>query len=125
MPRHALAKHDLARLIHAHRVKHVLCDIDPEERSSPASLDSPPVAQWFTALELIVAHCSRSAQGRVHFITTANPIAPFFATVLVPSPWEHAEIELLLCREMPHTGHNACQSESIIRPSAKTLYTVV
>src|SRR5438876_8325544 len=27
----ALARHDVAPVIHPHRVKHVLCDIDPED----------------------------------------------------------------------------------------------
>ena len=43
-------------------------------------VDETVVMKWtrllwlngFTALELIVAHCRRSAQGRVHFITTAE-----------------------------------------------------
>src|SRR3989442_15562808 len=70
MPRHALAKHDLARLIHAHRVKHVLCDIDPEDVHLLLHWTRLLWLHGFTALELMVAHCSRSAQGRVHFITT-------------------------------------------------------
>ena len=32
---------------------------------------------------------------------------------------EHAEIELLLDREMPHTGHKRLPERSIIRPSGK------
>src|SRR5215470_6118326 len=73
MPGQALAPDDLAPLIHAHRVKHALCNVDPEY----AHL-------WFHWTRLlwlygctdrapIVAHCSRSAQGRVHFITTLVP----------------------------------------------------
>src|SRR5205823_1441731 len=57
-------KHDLPRVIHPHRVKHVLCEIDPE--------DGHLLLHWTrllwlngfpNLLELIVAHCSRSAQG--------------------------------------------------------------
>src|SRR5438132_3546410 len=64
MPRQALAKHDRPRVIHPHRVKHVLCEIDPE--------DGHLLLHWTrllwlngfpNLLELIVAHCSRSAQG--------------------------------------------------------------
>src|SRR5712691_7916708 len=72
MPGQALAIYDFAPVIHPHRVKHALCDIDPE--------DVHLVLHWtrllwlygFTDRELIVAHRSRSAQGRVHFITTGN-----------------------------------------------------
>src|SRR3989442_2654997 len=71
MPRHALAKHDLPRVIHPHRVKHVLCEIDPEDGHL---LLHGTHLLWLNGfpnlLELIVAHCRRSAQGRVHFITT-------------------------------------------------------
>src|SRR5215471_13237842 len=68
MPRQALAQDDLAPLIHSHRVKHALCNVDPKYAH-----------RWFhetrllwlygcTDCALIVAHRSRSAQGRVHFI---------------------------------------------------------
>src|SRR5262249_3646540 len=71
MPGETLAKHQLPRVIHPHRVKHMLCEIDPE--------DGHLLLHWTrllwlngfpNLLELIVAHYSRSAQGRVHFITT-------------------------------------------------------
>src|SRR6266699_3352452 len=72
MPRQALAKHDLPRVIHPHRVKHVLCEIDPEDGHL---LLHGTHLLWLNGfpnlLELIVAHCRRSAQGRVHFITTS------------------------------------------------------
>src|SRR5262245_10695225 len=63
MPGQALAIHDVAPVIHPHRVKYTLCDIDSE--------DVHLVLHWtcllwlygFTDRELIVAHCSRSAQG--------------------------------------------------------------
>src|SRR2546427_1029807 len=68
--RQALAQDDLAPLIHSHRVQHALCNVDPED----AHLWFPWARLlWlygFTDRALIVAHCSRSAQGRVHFITT-------------------------------------------------------
>src|SRR6266516_8222664 len=71
MPRQALAKHDLPRVIHPYRVKHVLCEIDPEDGHL---LLHGTHLLWLNGfpnlLELIVAHCRRSAQGRVHFITT-------------------------------------------------------
>src|SRR5713101_4775966 len=78
MPRQALAKHDLPRVIHPHRVKHVLCEIDPEDGHL---LLHGTHLLWLNGfpnlLELIVAHCRRSAQGRVHFITTVRcPIDP-------------------------------------------------
>src|SRR6266487_4093575 len=83
MPRQALAKHDLPRVIHPHRVKHVLCEIDPEDGHL---LLHGTHLLWLNGfpnlLELIVAHCRRSAQGRVHFITTevtmtTTPMANF------------------------------------------------
>src|SRR5713101_6320679 len=71
MPRQALAKHDLPRVIHPHRVKHVLCEIDPEDGHL---LLHGTHLLWLNGfpnlLELIVAHCRQSAQWRVHFITT-------------------------------------------------------
>src|SRR5262249_22811762 len=80
MPGEALAKHDLPRVIHPHCVKHMLCEIDPE--------DGHLLLHWTRLLwlngfpkllELIVAHCSRSAQGRVHFITTRGDNRTKFA----------------------------------------------
>ncbi len=61
---------DFAPVIHPHQVKHALGDIDPE--------DVHLVLHWtrllwlygFTDRARIVAHRSRSAQGRVHCITT-------------------------------------------------------
>src|SRR5262249_4074510 len=70
MPGQALAIHDVARVIHPHRVKHALGDIDPEDVHL---LFHWTLLLWlnrFTDRERIVAHCSQSAQGRVHFITT-------------------------------------------------------
>src|SRR5215475_11517699 len=66
----ALAIYDVAPVIHSHRVKYVLCDIDPEDVYLLLHGTRLLWLHGFTALELIVAHCSRSAQGRVHFITT-------------------------------------------------------
>src|SRR6266567_1505731 len=70
MPRQALAKHDLARVIHAYCVKHALGDIDPEDVHLLLHWTRLLWLNGFPDLELIVAHYSRSAQGRVHFITT-------------------------------------------------------
>src|SRR5215510_13580016 len=66
----ALAIYDVAPVIHSHRVKYVLCDIDPEDVYLLLHGTRLLWLHGCTALELIVAHCSRSAQGRVHFITT-------------------------------------------------------
>src|SRR4030095_851921 len=70
MPGQALAQDDLPRVIHPPRVKHVLCNIDPEDVHLLLHWTRLLWLNGFTDLELIVAHCSRSAQGRVHFITT-------------------------------------------------------
>ena len=71
MPGQALAQDDLPRVIHPHRVKHVLCNIDPEDIHLLLHWTRLLWLNGFTdLLELIVAHCRRSAQGRVHFITT-------------------------------------------------------
>src|SRR6266705_4746264 len=70
MPGQALAQDDLAPLIHAHRVKHALCNVDPEYAHLWFHWTRLLWLYGFTDRELIVAHCSRSAQGRVHFITT-------------------------------------------------------
>src|SRR2546422_8545910 len=66
----ALAIHDVAPGIHSHCVKHALGDIDPEDVHLVLHWTRLLWLNGFTALKLIVAHCRRSAQGRVHFITT-------------------------------------------------------
>src|SRR5215510_14363714 len=63
MTRQALAKYDFARVIHPHRVKYALCDIDPEDVHLLLHWTRLLWLNGFTDLELIVAHCSRSAQG--------------------------------------------------------------
>src|SRR5438874_310665 len=71
MPGHARAQDDLPCVIHPHRVKHTLCHIDPEDIHLLLHWTRLLWVHGFTALlELIVAYCRRSAQGRVHFITT-------------------------------------------------------
>jgi len=67
-----LAIHDVAPVVHPHCVKHALCDIDPEDVHFVLHGTRLLWLNGFTALELIVAHCRRSAQGRVHFITTSQ-----------------------------------------------------
>src|SRR5712671_4109976 len=68
MPRQALAKHDLARVIHPHRMEHALGDIDPEDVHLLLHGTRLLWLYGFSALAPIVTHESRSAQGRVHFI---------------------------------------------------------
>src|SRR6266571_7894184 len=70
MPGSTLAKHDLSRVIHPHRVKHTFCDLDPEYTHLLLHWTRLLWLHGFTDFEIIVAHRSRSAQGRVHFITT-------------------------------------------------------
>src|SRR5919197_302218 len=70
MPGQALAIHDFTCVIHAYRVKHALGDIDPEDVYLMLHGTRLLWLNRFTDRELIVAHCRRSAQGRVHFITT-------------------------------------------------------
>ena len=75
---------DLAPLIHPHGVKHALCHIDPE--------DAHLVHHWtrllwlsgFTDRARIVAHRSRSAQGRVHCMTTLAQLDQDFPPALLP-----------------------------------------
>ena len=54
-----------------------------------------------------------------------DAIPPFFGHGVGPVAMEHAQIEVLLGREMPHTGHKRPPQRPIIGPLAKTLYTVV
>src|SRR5215510_9899320 len=75
MPGQALAQDDLAPLIHAHRVKHALCNVDSEYAHLWFHWTRLLWLYGFTDRALIVAHCSRSAQGRVHFITTHYPLS--------------------------------------------------
>src|SRR6266851_1578775 len=72
MPGQALAQDDLASLIHSHRVKHALCNVDPEYAHLWFHWTRLLWLHGCTDLALIVAHRSRSAQGRVHFITTRH-----------------------------------------------------
>src|SRR4029450_1076058 len=74
MPGQALAIHDVAPVIHPHCVKHALCNIDPEDIHLVLHGTRLLWLYAFTDRELIVAHRSRSAQGRVHFITTLGPV---------------------------------------------------
>src|SRR5262244_3661428 len=76
MPGQALAIHDVAPVIHPHCVKHAFCDIDPEDVYLVLHGTCLLWLNRFTDRELIVAHCRRSAQGRVHFITTHSSKAP-------------------------------------------------
>jgi len=46
-----------------------LCDIDPEDFHL-LLLGLAPVAQWFTALELIVAHCSHPTGAAISLLTS-------------------------------------------------------
>ena len=48
-----------------------------------------------------------------------NAIALFLATVAGPVAMEHAQIEVLLGREMPHTGHKRPPQRPIIGPFGK------
>src|SRR6516164_4735841 len=75
----ALTTHDVASVIHSHRVKHALCDIDPEDIHFLLHWTRLLWLNGFTDLELIVAHCRRSAQGRVHFIMTICGVQPIVA----------------------------------------------
>src|SRR5262249_25090677 len=70
VPGQALAIHDFTCVIHAYRVKHALGDIDPEDVYLVLHGTRLLWLNRFTDRERIVAHCRRSAQGRVHFITT-------------------------------------------------------
>src|SRR5215472_6683617 len=72
VPGQALAIHDFPCVIHAYRVKHALGDIDPEDVYLVLHGTRLLWLNRFTDRERIVAHCRRSAQGRVHFITTRN-----------------------------------------------------
>src|SRR5215510_14231309 len=75
MPGQALAIHDVAPVIHSHCVKHALGNIDPEDVHFLLHRTRLLWLKGFTDRELIVAHCRRSAQGRVHFITTCGHTA--------------------------------------------------
>ena len=44
---------------------------------------------------------------------------PFFGHGVGPVAMEHAEVKLLLCREMPHTGYERLPERPVIRPFGK------
>src|SRR5262249_19328556 len=71
----ALAIHDVTPVIHPHRVKHALGDIDPEDVHLVLHGTRLLWLNGFTDRALIVAYYSRSAQGRGPFILTkrSNP----------------------------------------------------
>src|SRR2546426_4101141 len=72
MPGQALAQDDFAPLIHSHHVKHALCNVDPENAHRWFHWTRLLWLYGFTDRELIDAHRSRSAQGRVRINT--NPV---------------------------------------------------
>ena len=45
--------------------------------------------------------------------------SPLFGHSVSPVTMEHAQIEVLLCREMPHTGHKRPPQRPIIGPFGK------
>jgi hypothetical protein len=55
----------------------------------------------------------------------ANAIAPFLATVLVPSPWSTLVSRCFSAARCRTLATNACQSDPSSAHLAKTLYTVV
>src|SRR2546427_6949742 len=59
-------------LIHTHEVKHLLCNVDADDAQLLLHGTRLLWLNGFTGLELIVAHRSRSAQERVHFMTTGR-----------------------------------------------------
>src|SRR5262249_21600254 len=75
-PGQALAIHHVAPGIHPHRVQHALGAIDAEDVHLVLHGTRLLWLSGFTARALIVAHRSRSAQGRVHFITTLRARNP-------------------------------------------------
>src|SRR5262249_49059126 len=81
MPGQALAQDDLSPLIHSHRVKHALCNVDPEYAHLWFHWTRLLWLYGFTDRELIVAHGRRSAQGRAHFITTVLSLAYVYSTI--------------------------------------------
>src|SRR5947209_15216761 len=57
---------------------------------------------------------------RLRFVPrVANPIAPFFATVLVPSPWSTLRSSCFSTARCRTLATNACQSEPSSAPSGK------
>jgi hypothetical protein len=74
-------------VVHPHCVKHALCDIDPEDVHFVLHGTRLLWLNGFTALELIVAHCHRSAQGRVHFITTQYKLLLVYYTFVQYNSW--------------------------------------
>src|SRR5215471_17423553 len=58
-------------------------------------------------------------------VRVANPIAPFLATVLVPSPWSTVSSRCFAAARCRTLATNACQSDPSSAHLAKTLYTVV
>ena len=62
------AHQNRAVLIHPHEVKHLFCNVDTDDAKLLLHGTRLLWLNGFTHREPIVAHCRRSAQGRVHFI---------------------------------------------------------
>jgi hypothetical protein len=73
----ALAKDNLSRVVHSHHVKNALGDVDPKYAHLLLHWTRLLWLNGFIDLELILAHRSRSAQGRVHVITTVKCLLVF------------------------------------------------
>src|SRR2546427_3236101 len=61
----------------------------------------------------------------VFIARVANPIAPFLATVLVPSPWRTLRSSCFSATRCCTLAMKACQSDPSAAHVAKTRYTVV
>src|SRR5215510_10383216 len=76
-------------------------------------------------IAMVVGHGDDLLPFLVFVARVANAIAPFFATVLVPSPWSTLMSSCFSTARCRTLATNACQSEPSSAHLAKTRYTVV
>src|SRR4029450_10292115 len=94
----ALAIHDVSPVIHPHRVKYTFGDIDPEDVHLLLHWTRLLWLNGFTDLELIVAHCSRSAQGRGHLITALHTLQKHLSSAMIFLLAQLQIAILIICR---------------------------
>jgi hypothetical protein len=76
---------------------------------------------WRSDVAMVIGHGDALLPLRVLVARVANPLVPFWATVLVPSPWSTLRSRCFSGARCRTRATNACQSEPSSAQRAKTL----
>src|SRR5215475_3133251 len=83
------------------------------------------IFSFFLLLSPIPRELIQHSNFLVLVARVANAIAPFLATVLVPSPWSTLRSSCFSTARCRTLATNACHSDPSSDHFAKTLYTIV